>query len=132
MKITSAYANKLLRQLASDKEYWTCLESNSCHYVAAVDETPEIPEYDFERVNSEISAIDEKTRKIKHAVNISNINSLVTVGDREMSVDAILVAMSQINQRLAKLNMMRSHLPKERVEPGYGRIARSSPEYEYN
>ncbi|MCD8300456.1 MAG: hypothetical protein LUC41_04700 [Clostridiales bacterium] len=132
MMMTSAYANKLLRQLANDKDYLNTLENSACHYTVAVGETPEIPEYDFGNVNAAIADIDEKTRKIRHAINVSNVSSLVTVGDREMTVDAILVSMSQISRRLNRLGNMRDHLPRERVEYSYSRIARNIPEYEYN
>ncbi len=132
MKMTSAYANKLLKQLANDREYLVNLECKSSHYTVAVGETPEIPDYDFERVNGAIADIDEKTRRVKHAINISNVSSRVMVGEKEMSLDAILVAMSQINERLPRLNYMRNHLPKARVEASYSHIARTVPEYEYN
>ena len=37
-KMTSAYANKMLRSLEEDKNYWLKKESESSTYVAAVDE----------------------------------------------------------------------------------------------
>ena len=46
MKMTSAYANKLLKSLADEKSYWEAKEATSRTYVAAVDEEPDIPEYD--------------------------------------------------------------------------------------
>ena len=44
MKITSAYANKLLKSLADEKSYWETKETASSTYVAAVNEEPVIPE----------------------------------------------------------------------------------------
>ena len=38
MKMTSAYANKLLRQLNEEKEFLLNQEENSCTYVYAADE----------------------------------------------------------------------------------------------
>lgn len=46
-KITSAYANKMLRSLEEDKAFWVNKESTSSTYVAAVNEEPVIPEYDY-------------------------------------------------------------------------------------
>ena len=43
MKMTSAYANKLLRQLEDDKSFYTAKEADSCTYVAALGEEPIIP-----------------------------------------------------------------------------------------
>ena len=42
VKMTSAYANKLLKQLNDDKEFWTNKERKSYMYTAAVGETPVI------------------------------------------------------------------------------------------
>ena len=47
MKMTSAYANKLLKSLADEKSYWEAKEATSRTYVAAVGEEPVIPEYDY-------------------------------------------------------------------------------------
>ena len=46
-KITSAYANKMLRSLEEDKAFWVNKEAASSTYVAAVNEDPVIPEYDY-------------------------------------------------------------------------------------
>ena len=46
MKITSAYANKLLKSLADEKSYWEAQEASSRTYVAAVGEEPVIPKYE--------------------------------------------------------------------------------------
>ena len=46
-KITSAYANKMLRSLEEDKAFWVNKEASSSIYVAAVNEEPVIPEYDY-------------------------------------------------------------------------------------
>ncbi len=42
MKITSAYANKLLKSLTDEKSYWEAKEAASRTYVAAVGEEPVI------------------------------------------------------------------------------------------
>ena len=131
MKITSAYANKLLRQLSDEKEYWLDKEQNSCFYQAAIDETPVIPEYDYEEIAGKIAEIDAKTCRIKHAVNRANVSSVLNVNGKEMTVDTILIAMSQLNRRKSQLDTMRKHLPKQRVDTRYYRSGNRSPEYEY-
>ena len=50
MKITSAYANKLLKSLADEKSYWEAQEASSRTYVAAVGEEPVIPKSDYSAV----------------------------------------------------------------------------------
>lgn len=53
-KMTSAYANKVLRKLQEDKEFWLSKERDGYVYVAAIDEEPVIPEYDYETVAAHI------------------------------------------------------------------------------
>ena len=71
-KITSAYANKWLKSLEEDKEYWINKEEASSTYVAAINEEPVIPEYDYAEVAATIAEIDEKIAVIKHALNVTN------------------------------------------------------------
>ena len=61
-KITSAYANKMLRSLEEDKAFWVNKEAASSTYVAAVNEEPVIPEYDYMAVANMIDEIDRVGR----------------------------------------------------------------------
>ena len=90
-KITSAYANKMLRSLEEDKAFWVNKEAASSTYVAAVNEEPVIPEYDYMTVANMIDEIDRKIVTIKHALNLTNATAKVQVGEQEMSIDGILI-----------------------------------------
>ena len=114
MKMTSAYANKLLKSLADEKSYWTNKEEASRTYVAAVGEEPVIPEYDYSAVSDTLNEIDRKTVIIRHALNLANATAKIPIGDTEMSVDSILVKMAQLNYRKTTLDTMRKCLPKMR------------------
>ena len=92
-KMTSAYANKMLKSLEEDKAFWVNKESSSSTYVAAVGEEPVIPDYDYRTVAETIREIDKKIAVIKHALNLSNATAKVPVGDKVMSVDTILIKM---------------------------------------
>lgn len=130
-KMTSAYANKMLKSLEEDKAFWVNKESTSSTYVAAVGEEPVIPDYDYSTVAETIREIDEKIAVIKHALNLSNATAKVPVGDKVMSVDTILIKMAQLNRRKATLDDMRKQLPKVREEQ-HSYISRNSvPEYRY-
>ena len=130
MKMTSAYANKLIKKLNEDKEFWCNKERNSCTYTVAVDEEPVVPEYDYAQVAGNIAEIDEKIVKIKHAINVSNSSNTVLVGDREMTIDEILVRMAQQSRRKEFLDYLRKKEPKTRLSGTY--LARKAvPEYEY-
>ena len=130
MKVTSAYANKLLKQLEEEKEYWLSKERESCLYTVSVGEEPVIPDYDFTEVDSQIRAIDQKICRVKHAVNRSNAAAEIPVGNEVMSADVILVRMAQLNKRKATLDHMRKQLPKARVEETFG-ARKAVPEYRY-
>ena len=129
--MTSAYANKVLRKITEDKEYWRRKENEGCTYVAAIDEEPVIPDYDYEKVAAEITAIDEKILKIKHAININNATNKVAVGDAEMTIDEILVKMAQLSKRKAVLDNLRKREPKTRINSGLYSSRKTAPEYEY-
>ena len=129
--MTSAYANKVLRMLTEDKEYWRRKENEGCTYVAAIDEEPVIPDYDYEKVAAEITAIDEKILKIKHAININNATNKVAVGDAEMTIDEILVKMAQLSKRKAVRDNLRKREPKTKVNSGLYSSRKTAPEYEY-
>ena len=129
-KMTSAYANKKLKSLEEDKAFWVNKEATSCTYIAAINEEPVIPEYDYLEVAQTIEDIDAKIAVLKHAINLNNAMAKVPVGDEEMSIDTILVKMAQLNKRKNILDMMRKQLPKERLDNSY-RVRNSIAEYRY-
>lgn len=131
MKMTSAYANKMLKQLAEDKVFWTNKEANSCVYTAAAGETPVVPDYDYRQVADKIAEIDRKVCVIKHAINLANVMGEVTVDGEKMPIDMVLVRMAQLNSRKNMLDYMRKQEPKTRKETvSYGNRV-PAPEYQY-
>lgn len=132
MKITSSYANKLLKQFEEEKNYWVQKEQDSCFYEAAEGEEPVIPDYDYEKVSETIRELDRKTVVVKHALNKSNALAEIPVDGRIMSVDEILVTMAQLNNRKYQLDSLRRRLPKERMQLRSVTSARVAiPEYRY-
>lgn len=129
-KMTSAYANKMIKSLEEDKAFWVNKEATSSTYVASINEEPVVPEYDYTEVAATIAELDEKIAIIKHALNVSNATAKVPVGEKEMSIDTILIRMAQLNKRKAVLDQMRKQLPKAREEQTY--VSRNVvPEYRY-
>ena len=129
--MTSAYANKMLRSLEEDKAFWANKEATACTYVAAINEEPVVPEYDYAEVAATIAEIDEKIAIIKHALKVTNATARVQVGDAEMSIDTILIKMAQLNKRKAVLDVMRKQLPKARVEQHAYMSRNAVPEYKF-
>ena len=130
-KMTSAYANKLLKQLGEDKDFWTNKENSSCLYTAAVGETPVVPEYNYSEVAATIAELDRKICVIKHAINLANATSQVQVGSETMTVDTILVAMAQRNKRKNFLDYLRKQQPQTRKETQVFNSRNAAPEYQY-
>lgn len=130
-KMTSAYANKILKSLEEDKAFWVNKEEASSTYVVANNEEPVVPEYDYAQVANTIATIDEKIAIIKHALNVANATARVMVGDVEMSIDTILIKMAQLNKRKAVLDTMRKRLPKAREEQRSYMSRNTIPEYRY-
>ena len=131
MKMTSAYANKMLKKLNEDKAFWRNKEQGGYVYTAAVDEEPVIPEYDYEKVAAAIAEIDDKICVIKHAVNHANVTSQIQIGGYVMSVDQILVKMAQLNNRKSVLDTMRKMEPKTRLNTAFFGSRKPTPEYQY-
>lgn len=130
-KMTSAYANKMLKSLEEDKAFWVNKEEASSTYVVANNEEPVVPEYDYAQVANTIATIDEKIASIKHALNVANATARVMVGDVEMSIDTILIKMAQLNKRKSVLDTMRKRLPKAREEQRSYMSRNTVPEYRY-
>ena len=127
--MTSAYANKVLKKLNDDKEFWRRKEAEGHTYVAALDEEPVIPEYSYTAVANAVEEIDEKIVKIKHAINLANVTNEIVIGDKSMTVDRILVKMAQLNRRRATLDMMRKQEPKKRLNTVSYVSRKNAPEY---
>ena len=53
-KMTSAYANKMIKRLEEDKVYWLQNEKESSTYVVAVNEAPVVPDYNYEEVAAKL------------------------------------------------------------------------------
>lgn len=132
MKMTSAYANKVIRKLNEDKEFYLNKEREGYLYVAALDETPVIPDYDYAVVAAKIEEIDRQIIKIKHAINLVNATSEITVREGcRMTVDMILVRMAQLNRRKQMLDTMRKQQPKVRLSTSLYGSKKTTPEYQY-
>lgn len=131
VKMTSAYANKVIRKLNEDKNFYRNKESEGCTYIAALDEEPVIPEYDYSEVAAVIADIDEKIVRIKHAINTVNVTNSIDVNGKSMTIDSVLVRMSQLNNRKTILDRMRKLSPKARINSGIYSSRKTAPEYQY-
>ena len=123
MKMTSAYANKMIKKLKEDRDYWREIENDRHKYIVAPGEEAIVPEYDFLEVHRTIADIDDKIIKVKHALNVSNSTNCVEIEGKSYTIDMLLVKMAQMTERKAVLGAMRKLSPRSRVlESSYGRL----------
>lgn len=129
--MTSAIANKMMKKMTEDKEYLRNKEQEGYLYIAALDETPVIPDYNYSEVAAQIDEIDEKIIKIKHVINVVNATNEIEFVGRRLTVDAVLVRMAQLNKRKVVLDDMRKRAPQTRINNGGFMAKKTSPEYQY-
>ena len=129
--ITSAMAAKYLRKLNEEYDALLRKEKKSDTYTVSVQEKIEDvrPEYDYAVVQLQLRKLEDRIRKIKHAIN--QFNLMQVVPEFDMTIDQMLVYIPELTARKNKLNRMRSRLPKERVQGGMSRMP-GIVEYEYS
>lgn len=116
MKCTSAEAGKMLRKLMEEKSSIEMREYNGKEFLAAVGEDLESvrPDYDFAKTQSALAEVEEKIRKLKHALNV--FNSTTVIPEFDMTIDEMLVYIPQLTARKNKLSSMKDKLPKVREQ----------------
>lgn len=114
MLFTSAEAAKLLRKLNDDKISLENNERQSCVFKASITENIEDarPAYDYEKTQKEIEDVDEKIRKVKHAINKFNLEQ--EIPGFNMSIDQMLVYIPQLTSKRSRLSIMKDRLEKQR------------------
>ena len=79
MKYTSAQANKLLKKFKEDYAALQQNEKDSFKFVAALNEDPESvrPQYDYVQMQRDMSGLERKISKVKHAINQFNVSTII-------------------------------------------------------
>ena len=113
LKMTSAYASKLLKKLTDERNYLANIENDRNTYFADEDTEPIIPDHDYHETKQKISDLNEKIMKIRHAVNLSNTTTVLQIGDKELTVDSVLIRMPQLQAVKDRLDEMRKNQQKE-------------------
>lgn len=115
MKLTPAEGAKLLKRL--NEEYRALLEreSQTCFFKAASTENPEElrPVYDYDEMTNALRELENKIRKLRHAMN--QFNTTCEVPGFSMTIDEMLVYLPQLTRKKERLAELRSHLAKERM-----------------
>lgn len=130
MKMTSAQAAKILRQLNEELKALQLRENNASSFLASVGEDPESvrPAYDYDKMQEQQAELESKIRRLKHAVNV--FNSTQVIPEFGFTIDEMLVYLPQLTKRCTKLSAMKDALPKMREEQAYARV-KSVIDYRY-
>lgn len=91
MKMTSAQAAKLLRQLNDELNALQRRETSTKTFLASLGEDVESvrPVYDYAEMQQEQIELEAKIRKLKHSLNIFNTTTIIP--EFEMTIDEMLV-----------------------------------------
>ena len=120
MKCTSAEAAKYLRKLNEDYAALISREEIRRDFLVSLGEDPESvrPPYDFLETQIALDEMEQKIRRVKHAINL--FNTTHTVPGFDLTIDEMLVLIPQLTKRKNKLAEMKEKLPKTR-EQTYGK-----------
>ena len=90
-QITSTMAAKYLRKLNEEHDALMQKEKKSDTYTVSVQEKPEDvrPEYDYAAVQLQLQELEDKIRKVKHAINQFNLTQ--DVPGFNMTIDQMLI-----------------------------------------
>ena len=116
MKCTSAEAAKYLRKLNEDYASLLSREEVRRDFLVSLGEDPESvrPPYDFRETQDALDEMEQKIRRVKHAINL--FNTTHTVPGFDLTIDEMLVLIPQLTKRKNKLAEMKEKLPKTREQ----------------
>lgn len=115
MQITSASANKILKQLNEEYRFLLDQDMQQRVYPEIEGVAPIIPDYDITDATKQLIAITDKISRLKHALNIFNTTTMLPGHD--YTIDEALVRMTFLSYQKSRLNAMRS-IPEKRMISG--------------
>ena len=112
--MTSAQANKQLKELQLKRRQILAEEQETCKFVAATTEDVETvrPDYDFQFVQLDLDVVERNIRELKHRINVFNTTYMIP--ELGMTVDQVLVALPMLNDQVNKLRRMAGCVEKRR------------------
>ena len=99
MKICSAEAMKIIKELEEEKNLIIAIEDRRSTVSYKEGETKTIPDYDYKETRKSICDLDDKIRALKFKVAKSNCETTLT-GGFDCSVSEGLVLLAQLRSRL--------------------------------
>ena len=115
--VTSAVANKLLKQYNEQLTKLYQDESACALYTEIEGVEPIVPEYNFGAVRAKVETLTEKIMTIKHSINEFNVKTKLSKSG--MTIDKALVFMSILTKEKARLEGMIVPV-KKKLKSGFG------------
>ena len=116
MKMTSALANKLIKEYNDEITHLMQVEADSMAYTEVVGQEAVVPEYSFMEMGTKISDLNNKVLVLKHAVNRFNTETMLP--ELGITIDEALVRMAQLNKLKQRYQQMRN-MPEKKLARGY-------------
>jgi len=117
--VNSDTANKMIKQLYAEEETILNAEKNGKTYSYTFNETPEVPDYDFNDTQAKLHEIRGKIAHLKHAINTFNITTYITIyGKDDLTVDQALFQMSVLNSEKKRLYSL-LQIPEKQRSRGF-------------
>ena len=102
MKVTSAYANKLIRGYREELAAIVSNERDTCTTTYGASETPIETGYNFTSTQDEMDALNDKIAKLRHG-----INTTTKLEGFDFTVDESLVRMAMLTEKKNRLSRMK-------------------------
>lgn len=117
MKVTSAAANKKLRQLNDDFAFLCKQDYEKRMYLEVEGVKPVVPQYDFDSTCDKMTKYCEDISKLKHAINVFNTSTVLD--GFGITIDQALVTLAFLTKEKERLDRMRNMQPKK-LNNGFG------------
>lgn len=105
MEVTSAYANKLIKQYFSEIQRLHVVERKRSTFKESEGVKPVVPDYDFQWTRKRINELQQKKNEVMHARNVFNATHILP--NLNITIDVALVRMTQLTQEKEILDDMR-------------------------
>ena len=120
MKVSMKQAIKELSLIDAEISKLLQFEERENKVVYLKGETPEESSYDVNKVTKQIDLLQDKKRKIKIALALAN--ATIKTSYKGMTISELLIYLSQLNTKFARLNRLASNTKKTRITTRDGQI----------
>lgn len=114
ISLTSSAANKRIKELEEEKQSLRNQESDAQFYSCGVNESIEVPTYNFMETTQKIDAIDTEIATLRHAINQFNVSTFLP--ETNITVDMALVKVAQLNKKADALRRIKDRPEKARSD----------------